>query len=476
MSFQKLINFFNIKNSREELLKLLFLSVTFFFIIGAYTITKELKDSVFTIIVGSEKRYYSYAKVLSLLILIPILFFHAKLIDSVRKYQILCFYTAVFGVLGLICTFFLGHKTIGIYNTVSSPYRIFGWLFYMFIEGYSPLIVGVFWAFLNSITSPEDVKNNYPIIITASKISGILFAAISILIFKFSKFTDALNLQITLAIASISLLITPIIIYLLIRYVPKKYMYGYEPAYILNKENKREVKETKKSGFLNMLIGPYLLFKYPYVMGIFGMSFFFEVVNQILKVDNIIFGKTISNTISEFTSYLMFQALLVHILGLFIVFRGTRFLINNLGELKSLMLIPIATGFSIMVFTISLLFTPENAKLTFSDLAYWGAVFAFVVTRAVNYALAVPLRESLYIPTITDIRFKAKSWIDGMGSKFAKTASSSFNVYLGSLPASQVASVQSIFFATTIFFWIVLAYIVGKKFEKAIEKKEVIGA
>ena len=134
----------------------------------------------------------------------------------------------------------------------------------------------------------------------------------------------------------------------------------------------------------SMLSGLVMLFKYPYVMGIFGMGFFYELISQALKVENIIFVKnTATFDFLKFTAFLLWQALLVHAVAFMVVVFGTRALIAWLGERRSLLLIPTATGLSMIGF----LLKPSYAT----------AIFAFVVNRSVNYAFAAPLaRELVY--------------------------------------------------------------------------------
>lgn len=415
---------------------------------------------LFTSIVGLDRVYLAYAKFASLLVFIPLLFFHSKLVDWLKKQQLLYLYTLFFGIGGLLLSLFLASPTMGLANPVTSPYRIFGWVFYFFVEAIPPLLVGVFWAFVNSITAAEVAKSNYAAMIAASKIGGIISAGSACLLLKGNLFSDAINLQILLGISSALLLFVPIVIYILGKIVPKKELHGYEAAYRVDKVIQREAKN--KRWFEGMFSGLILLFKYPYVMGIFGMTFFFELVNQVIKVENIIFGKSTSSTISAFTEFLLWQALLVHIVGFLVVIFGTRVIMSVLGEKRALVLVPTITGISVLAFLIK----PY----------YLTAIIAFVVTRAVNYALAVPLRESLYIPTIKEIKFKTKPWIDGMGSKIAKMTGSSFNLCSDYIGTGIPINIQAIFFTFTIFLWIVAAHVLGKKFEKSVEKNEVIGS
>ncbi len=445
---------------RSQLLKVVLLTITFFLVIGAYTVTRELKDAVFSTIVGQDRKLLAYAKIFSMLYLIPAIFFHSRMVDLLRRHHLLYIYATAYALLGFVFVYFLGHPTIGLPNTINSPYRIFGWLFYFFIEGYAPLVVSVFWAFSNSITSPAAAKNNYTIMIGGSKLGGIMCASAAWFLLVSGKFSDVVNLQILLGVSSALLLIVPFIIYWLVVAVPQREMHGYEAAYKLEKQAEKHQEE--ESLLQSMLSGLVMLFKYPYVMGIFGMGFFYELISQALKVENLIFIKNTANSLSQVTAFLLWQALLVHGVAFMVVMFGTRPLIAWLGERRSLLLIPAVTGVSMIGFILR----PSYAT----------AVFAFVVNRAINYAFAAPLRESLYIPTIKSVQFKSKSWIDGVGTKFAKTCASSFNMYTDGLVGQVLLSVQTTFFGTVVFFWLLVAWALGWRFEKAVKRNEVIGA
>ena len=447
---------------QHEVKKVLLLSITFFLLIGAYTVTRELKDAVFSTIVGSDRKLYAYAKLFSMLVLVPAIFFHSRLVDLVRRYKLLYIYSLFYTIVGLIFVVFLGHPTIGLPNNLNSPDRLLGWFFYFFIEGYAPLVVSVFWAFSNSITKPGAAKNNYPLMIAASKLGGILWAALAWILLKTAGWNDVKNIQILLTGSSLLLGLVPLVIHYLIALVPQDEMHGYEAGYQLRKEMKKQHVTENTTLFQSMFSGLGLLFQYPYVLGIFGMSFFFELVSQALKVENIIFGIATSNNLTQFTAFLLWQALLVHVVAFVVALFGTRALITFLGERRSILLIPISTGLSVVVFLLS----PS----------YTSAIFAFVITRSVNYAFAAPLRESLYIPTVKEIQFKSKAWIDGFGNKFAKTCASSFNMSCDGLVGSALLTMQTTFFSCVVLLWCFVAYFLGWRFERAVKNNEVIGA
>lgn len=225
---------------KHERVKVFSLTISFFLIIAAYTIARELKDSIFVAIVG--KSYLPIAKILTLVILIPPILFYSFLVDKIRRYQLLCYYSIFFGVMGLLFSLLLGHSTIGIPNTATSPFRIFGWIFYFFVEGYSPFLVSVFWAFANSINDPAEAKNNYGIMVSGSKLGGIISAIMAWAVLKdcrpfcYLVTSDIAKHQALLGFSSLLLLIVPFVIIRMIRSVSGKYLHGYEAAYKVEKQ------------------------------------------------------------------------------------------------------------------------------------------------------------------------------------------------------------------------------------------------
>src|SRR5437762_2414590 len=99
----------------QERLKLFFLALMYFLIVGAYTITRDLKSSIFLATVGKE--YAPWVKVLSMVMLVPAILFYSKLVDRIRRYQLLIFYSIFFGLANLIFAYYIGHPTVGILNT-----------------------------------------------------------------------------------------------------------------------------------------------------------------------------------------------------------------------------------------------------------------------------------------------------------------------------------------------------------------------
>lgn len=453
--FKSLLNI-----EREERLKLLLLGFSFFLVIGAYTLGRELKNSIFMSIVGKE--YVPMARMLAMLLLIPATLFYSFLVDKIKRYQLLYFYSTIYGLAGLFAVYLVGHSTMGLPNTETNPHRLFGWFFYFFIEVFSPFLISVFWAFSNSVYNPEGAKNNYAFLVTASKIGGMITAGAAWALFSWRSiegsklFSDVASHQFLLALFSLLALILPLVVYILIKKVPKKYLHGYEAAYQFERE-----KEKKHEERIGIFSGLTLLIKSPYILGIFGMLFFYEVVSTVLSYHRLGVAQDNASDLSGVSAFFFKVAFIQHFFGILISFLGTRTLLRVFGERICLLLVPGIASLSLVYFTLS--YTP------------FAVVSGIILLQAINYAFAQPVRESLYIPTLKDIKFKSKSWIDAFGSRFAKSVGSTFVITAENLGPSMFFPLHSIFFGIIIMCWFITAFLLGKRYTKAIKNNEVIG-
>ncbi len=311
---------------KDERVKVLLLSLSFFCIIGTYTVVRTLKDSLFTSIVGG-KESLAVAKLWSMILLIPAILLFSKLVDIMRRAQLLTLYSVIYGVGGLVIGYYITHPTIGLPNTEQSVDRIFGWLVYFFMDGFNPFVVGLFWSFTHSVTSPESAKSNYPIMVAASKFGGVVATSFACWWLTRTDYvtgqqllSDAVNHQILFYITSALLLMVPLLVAMMIYFVPSKIMHGYEAAYKFEKQNAKEEKKSIHqnwwSGIKKNVEGLTLMVKYPYVMGILGVVSFWEVVNVYVNIERVAMAGKASLTISQKTASLLGDDFWVHAVGL----------------------------------------------------------------------------------------------------------------------------------------------------------------
>ena len=445
---------------RSQRLKFFYLTAIYFFVIGAYTVVKELNNSIFLRVVGAD--YLPWVKIASMFVLIPAILFYSFMVDKLRRYQLLAFYSLLYGVIGLIFGYFLSSPTIGLANTVADPYRLFGWLFYFFIQGYSPFVVSVFWAFSNSVTSPQEAKNNYSLMVSGSKLGGMLSAGfawwfVGLISFAGFELSSVVKFQALFLFSSVMILFVPVLTWMLKKNVPGRNLHGYEAAYIAEKSRE---KHDKKVGILSGLT---MLIKQPYALGIFGMVFFYEIISVVLDFLRLKLANEASCDVSSLSCILFEQMFFIHFIGFIVSLIGTNFLLKRFGERNCVMLLPILTAILIVVLLINVTAVGSMAAINIVSVVFIGI-------KAINYAIGYPVRESLYIPTVKDIKFKTKSWIDAFGSKIAKACASQFN-----LISPSISSAHPVFFSIVLTLWFFTAYLLGNRFRRAVAHNEVIG-
>ena len=167
-----------------ELKKFSILAFMFTNLIGSYWLMRPLKDGVFYTLVGLE--YLPYAKMLSFLIIIPLILIYSKLVDLYSRHILIYIICGAYGILFAISSFLLRLPDIGLANTNSDPSRILGWIVYVGIESYGSICVALFWSFVASSTSSASAKKGYPLIITGGQIGSILGPSIATMTELFS--------------------------------------------------------------------------------------------------------------------------------------------------------------------------------------------------------------------------------------------------------------------------------------------------
>ena len=346
---------------------------------------------------------------------------------------------ASFYGLGFLSTaYFLQHPTIGFPNAVASPDRIFGWFIYLFTESYGTVMVGLFWAFVTSSTKSESAKRGYPLIIAGAQTGSILGSWLS---WQSARFGNALLYN--AGALGICMIVPMVLAYLWI--VPLEYRTG--------------MKDTQKKAKTGMLEGLKILLTRPYVMGIFVLCTFYEVIATILDFQMKMLARAAYPTKEAFASFNGMFGMFSNGLALLFALIGTSFLMRRYGLRFCLLLFPVAT--SIMVGAVY--FFPALVVVT----------AAMIIIKGLSYALNNPSKEMMYIPTTKDIRFKAKGWIDQFGGRSSKGTGAAINNMFSHSMASLLTYGTLISFGL-VGIWLAVAAYVGSRFKALTENEEVI--
>jgi AAA family ATP:ADP antiporter len=425
----------------EETIKILILAICFFITTGSYTLIKEIKDTIFMVKIGKE--YIPDVKTLAFLFIIPLAFFYSFIASRFKKHLVLIIFTFLYSIIGLIFSFIL--KGIIIKDVISYNEKLIIWIFYLFFEGYMAFVVGSLWAFLNFISFPSDLKNNYMKMTIAFKIGCLFFPLIGLLILKKNILLATTSITI-LKLIFLSNLLIPILIIFMKKNLNPNIFVGY---------TMESIDSTNKKKF-----GISVFFKHSYVFCIFGLSFLWEVTNVIFNYMRLGIALEGTNNINEVLIFLFKDALFSNIIGLIFVVFGTSIIVRYFSLKIALCLVPIMTGLSIIFY---LLFPQKNILIIVN-----------MILRAIHFSFAKPLNESLYIPTTSEIKFQSKSFIESIGSKISKGIGSTYNKLIQFFNPAILFNVHITFFLIITFLWILDSYYLGKYWEKIVKDKKII--
>ena len=449
---------------QEFRLKVLFLTTAFAMLMACQAIWRPLKSAVFISMVGAKN--IPIAKILLLFPIMILILIYSKLVDWLRRHHLFYWFAISHAIVGIILFFLLKHPVYGLANTVKSSSRLLGWGHYFFMESFGAFMSAVFWSFANSVNKPKDAKNYYSLFVAGAKIGGIIGAsallAAAIFVGGNAKYGDvSMIANFTLA-GSILLLLAAGAIYLLMKHVPGYMMHGYEAAYQFEKqtakaEAKSKTKKSLKTSLWESVEGVWLIIKNPYVFGILGMILSYEVISAILDYLFALAAEGSSTGAVGIAAYYALYTLMMHSIGFLIAIFGTAPIQRFLGIRFSLFICPTLT-----LLTLIAVFIFPSAQVIF---------LAVVFSRALNYGLNHPTREALFIPTTKAIKFKAKAWTDAFGSRMGKAGGSFLNKFV-LLGLARLSSVIGLVIAAG---WLLVAYVLGKKFQETVDQNKVIG-
>ena len=107
-------------------------------------------------------------------------------------------------------------------NTVASPTRYIGWIWYAFVESYGSLIVVLFWAFTTDITLPDTAKRGFPLIALFGQLGNI--AGPYFLNTQSLGFTTSAPI---IGICAVMMFASGLLMWFFRRTTPKQFLVGY---------------------------------------------------------------------------------------------------------------------------------------------------------------------------------------------------------------------------------------------------------
>lgn len=465
----------------DDFIRTMVLSSTLFFMIGGYWLLRSLKDAVLTALCGVES--IPKAKMLSVFVVLGVVAVYNHLLDEksgFRKEQLFYVFGTFYGILFTGIAYLLNHPTIGLPNQAEDPGRILGWVSYCGIESFGSVMVSLFWSFANSNFNLKQAKRSYGVMVATAQLGSILGPTFV------TNYGHSLGIPICYMVGAGCMLVLQLTMWTYVK------MFGVAeeaPKAVDVVEKKEDLKKGNKAGILE---GIHLFVEHNYVKGIFAISCLFMVevtiVDYTMKVlareyfseefpclpfdettgeamacwnaeTNSAVGLS-TEAIKSFTTFMGLFGQATNGLSFLLSFFGTSAVIRILGLRTTLLLFP-----SICLVVIITVRIYPTLNVVFA---------AMMILKACSYALNNPTKEMLYQPTSSNVKYKAKSWIDIFGARGSKALGS---VVTNAFASSAVELVDkgSLVGMCVASFLIWNAHFMGKKFDEYTESGYIVG-
>jgi len=423
-----------------ELRKFLYLAAAGFCLFGSFSPLKPLKESLFVNMVGSGSLWY--IKTISAISTFLIVMLYSKVVDYFSKqnlfYVVLAFYVGV----GLVFVALLSHPTIGVANTTVSVDRWVAWGFYLFVESYLTVMMSLFWSFVNDVTTASSAKRGYGMIMFGSQSGAFCLAACgSWMVANTSLYAVRVPLLLGICMGLFAML--GFFIWRLHQSLPPTQLTSGSSFY------------DRTHAPVGVLEGLLVVVKKPYVLGIFSLMLFQEVVVSLMHIQQAYLVENTLGLKSLVTNYYFNVNFMFQLLSCVFALLGTSYIHRKIGTRASLMSFPLLLATAGFVY----LFVPNLYAVT----------LFIVLLKGLHYAFNQPVRETLYIPTSRDIKYKAKAWIDVAGLRGAKAIGFGLSNLVG-----HSSGVLGLTVIGLLSLWTLMASVIGKTNEEAIRTKSII--
>ncbi|MCH8287599.1 MAG: MFS transporter [Candidatus Marinimicrobia bacterium] len=312
------------------------------------------------------------------------------------------------------------------------------WSFYLFGDLFSTLMVATFFAFMNDSVSPDSAKRLYGFVGFGGVLGGVFGSTFVRVWVDYISITNWLWICVVIALMII------VLAGFAGRYVDRN------PRPVI--EAKEEPTEKKDKAENPAIEGAKLVFRSKYLLAIAGIVGLYEIVSTLMDFQ---FTSTIEHYLDgpdirrQFT--MMFN--ITNIVSMFVQLFLTSFIMTRFGLTAALLFLPAA----ILIGSSAFIAIP----------VLWVGSFLNTADNGFSYSINQSAKETLYVPTTRDEKYKAKAFIDMFIQRFAKAVAVVLSLGI-TLLFKDYSSVRWLSLATLIavIIWIFIIKYVGRRFNE----------
>ncbi len=427
--------FKSIMNIRREELPIALLMFSYFFlVITSFWVLKPIKKAIFIQLydkTGFELFNWAMtaaqaellAKILNMFVAYLAVIAFTLVANKFRRQQLSYIFSTFFIVFYILFSL-----------VMDQPSGSVVWSFYLFGDLFSTLMVATFFAFLNDSMTSDSSKRLYGII-GLGGVAGGAFGS-SVVRAWIGSLPTATWLMICLGLALIIIVIAGIV-GRLVRKIPT-----------LEVDSKEE-NELEKKIENPALEGAKLVFKSKYLLAIVAIVGLYEIVSTVMDFQ---FTATISHYLDgpAIGKQMATVFTLTNWVAMFVQLFLTSFIMTRFGIKTALMILPVMA----IVGSLGFMAIP----------ILWVGSLLNTFDNGFSYSINQSAKESLYVPTTKDEKYKAKAFIDMFVQRFGKVLAIGVSLAITTI-VTDFSSVRwlSIFTVLIVLIWFFAVFYAGNR-------------
>ena len=363
--------------SREEIPVVLLMFAFFFLFILVFQMLRPLKKGMFIEAFGADTELY--AKLLNIVLSIVAVVAYTHLVNHLKRHKLLYVLSGFFT---------LSFVALSRLLAVPQPPGWAIWGFYLWGDLLTTMMVAAFWAYLTDITYPDQAKRLYGAIGTGGVIGGIFGATTAKVLLK------PLGTPTILMLAAGFMILLMIVIFITETLVERSTRFKKVTAPLKAQSNLGAALE-----------GARLTFASKYLFAIMGLMFFYEIGSQVNDYQFSRFTESLEG-LAETQAYVVNASFYANLLAVFVQLFLVSLIMRKLGVLTALIILPIA------------LIASSTAFFLVPTLTV--AMFLFISDNGLNYSVQQTSRESLYVVTTPEEKYKSRAFVNMFIQRLAK--------------------------------------------------------
>jgi len=421
-SLQRVLRLF-VDVKRREVEPAILFFLFWFLVIVTFQVLKPLKKGYFVESLGADVELY--AKLANIGVAIAIVIGFTVLYNRLGSRRMITTLVGIFALALLAFAAVLGNQ---------APAAGVNWTFYLFGDAWSTVWVTTFWAYLNEMTESEQSKRLYGLIGGGGVVGGLVGGLVV------WQFVEPLGSSALLTGCAAVTLIIGLMVW-------RAEVLARSPDSPIGRRETARLEVEGEGEKMNAAVeGAKLAMASKYLFAIVMIVFLYELVSQILDYQ---YSTEAEQLVGAGATQAFFGQVttIIGIVSVITQFFLVSLVIRKFGMTTALLVLPVAMALASGVY----LAVP----------VLWAGALLTISDNAFSYSINQTARETLFVPTSADVKYKARAFANMFVQRFGKGIAIVMAIALTALPIRFL----SILAIVVVAIWAGFAIYAGRRFD-----------